>query len=728
MSFLSALRDSVIGKQRALPTATAQSGFAASFMASYSGGGADTFNLLEAYNTSPAFRRVISLISGNLAATRWYLVRARDMKRAGKALPLYIRTATSRNTRTKSLAEGEAITEHPFLSFLSLGSPLLAGPAAQKLSYAYWDVKGEYAWLLVPGATDNAPPIGYLPIPPHWLDAYPTGPDSIVKINFRGTKVLVPGSALFWRTDPRLIDPYGRGSGMGEALADELDTDEYAAQLMRTILANKGFHDVIVGINTSDRSAIIDAEARYNANHRGPSQAGRALFLGSDKVSVTNVTQSMSELRLLELREFEIKLCGRVFGIPPEMLGESGDRSRASAVQAAITYATNVLVPRLEGQRLDMQTRLLPLFDSRGEYLLEYEDPTPDDVDARAALMEKKPDAYTLNEWRAIAGHRATEWGEVRTVPYGVIETNGAAPPMLPPAPVAVEQKALVDEVLERSLSVEDPLRLLLGAPAFIRKGVSKADVAKLIQKVQAQELADLLVPEWTKQMQAIAKKELKGLGVEGRFDLVNPHILDDMAAFAGDRCSLVTATTQDALKAQLLAGIGEGEGIDAIRRRVESVFGDLASYRAENIARTETMLSSNRSNLFCWEESGLDLQKQWIATRDARVRASHLALDRKAIKLSASWEFDSRLAPFIAATAKSPGDTNAAAHSCNCRCTHVAYDPQHGKALSYDDGTMLWKAWNESLSDWQSTAINLIQTFARQTEDAVVDALQAFA
>ena len=71
----------------------------------------------------------------------------------------------------------------------------------------------------------------------------------------------------------------------------------------------------------------------------------------------------------------------------------------------------------------------------------------------------------------------------------------------------------------------------------------------------------------------------------------------------AGD----INATTLDALRNELALGFTAGESIQQISKRLEGYFTEKAKYRAEMIARTETIAASNEGALHRYELEGID-------------------------------------------------------------------------------------------------------------------------
>lgn len=108
------------------------------------------------------------------------------------------------------------------------------------------------------------------------------------------------------------------------------------------------------------------------------------------------------------------------------------------------------------------------------------------------------------------------------------------------------------------------------------------------------------------------------------------------------------------------------------IDRMVDRYREQMLTYRAENIARTETLRAVSQARQEALEQTleqaGVEaeaVRRRWVATKDARTRDSHAAMDGQEVGMDE---------PFITPSGVPimwPGDPNApASESINCRCT----------------------------------------------------------
>jgi len=126
-----------------------------------------------------------------------------------------------------------------------------------------------------------------------------------------------------------------------------------------------------------------------------------------------------------------------------------------------------------------------------------------------------------------------------------------------------------------------------------------------------------------------------------------------------------VNTTTRERIKEAIKEGLKEEEGIDQIAKRIEEVFTQRTKADTIRIARTEVLSASNEATLEAYDQSGIVERKEWLATRDARTRDTHLAVDGEVRELHE--KFSNGL--------MYPGDPAGDAEEVvNCRCTLIPH------------------------------------------------------
>jgi SPP1 gp7 family putative phage head morphogenesis protein len=125
-----------------------------------------------------------------------------------------------------------------------------------------------------------------------------------------------------------------------------------------------------------------------------------------------------------------------------------------------------------------------------------------------------------------------------------------------------------------------------------------------------------------------------------------------------------VGKTITNQIDNQIALGVEAGEGVDAIAKRIKSVF-NVATSRAKTIARTEVVGASNFSRWASMEAEGLK-KKMWLTALDEKVRDTHKNMHGKIIKVGQKWVVGGSKLRY-------PGDyMGAPAEIINCRCIEV--------------------------------------------------------
>ena len=357
----------------------------------------------QIFNTSPWLRAALGRISYDVAATDWRLFRPKG----GRRRSVQRAYGTERKRLIAKMAaesEMEEVTEHPLLDLLHDYNPNMTGLQARQLGQVHLDSVGE-SFLMMERNRLGMP--GQLwPIPPSWVKSTPTPSKPFFEMRFKGWEGKVPKTEVIWACHPDPANPYGRGTGIARALADEIEADEYAAKMMKSEFFNKARPDLIV--SPKGDQSMGDADARrleedWNRSNRGFWRSFRAYFV-KRAVDVQTLNTSFQSLQFLELREYERNTCLQVFGVSPEIIGIiSSGSARATITEARIIYTQNVIIPRLELSRAVLQERLLPEYDDKS-LIADYVSPTVMDVDTQLEMAKAAPGGLTVDEWRESMG------------------------------------------------------------------------------------------------------------------------------------------------------------------------------------------------------------------------------------------------------------------------------------------------------------------------------------
>jgi len=166
------------------------------------------------------------------------------------------------------------------------------------------------------------------------------------------------------------------------------------------------------------------------------------------------------------------------------------------------------------------------------------------------------------------------------------------------------QRKAVIDELNE----VEDGNRSLAKRdidPIYKQLALIMSDDQWDIN------LQDALMPLYTKLM----KEQIKDAWAQ----LPNfkpPKDVPAVSEFVKQRARKIAVDINDESQKQILLtlaeGIDKGESRNELRARVENIFGDMSSKRADRIARTESVRAASQADIYGWDDSDIVTSKEW--------------------------------------------------------------------------------------------------------------------
>lgn len=372
---------------------------------------------LRSYSKSPWLRAITSKVAHAVAVTPWRAYRVTTKAKrteTGKVIGLKaIHRASDFRTRSRLIksmvrrGELQEIDESPILDLLHNPNPWLTGLQTFRLVQTYLDLTGE-AFLLKQRATPNGPPISLWPVPPTWVINTPTETAQKYRISFRGWQGEIPDTEILWLADANPLNPYGRGTGIANALGDELDTDEFAGKYTRSFFFNNASPSILVWPKGTDSASSGDIKAmkqRWLSEHQGFFKAYRPFF-SSREIDVKVISSTLNEMQITQLRSFERDMCLQTFGMPPEIFGVLENSNRATIDAADYLMSKYATDPRLEFLRSILQMRLVPEFKDEG-IVLDYDSPIAADNEFALKVMTAYPHGFQVDEFRELAGREA---------------------------------------------------------------------------------------------------------------------------------------------------------------------------------------------------------------------------------------------------------------------------------------------------------------------------------
>lgn len=153
-----------------------------------------------------------------------------------------------------------------------------------------------------------------------------------------------------------------------------------------------------------------------------------------------------------------------------------------------------------------------------------------------------------------------------------------------------------------------------------------------------------------------------------------------------GNKIRGITATTGRQILQAITAGEKDGEGVDAIAKRiVDKTSGAIGRSRAATIARTETHAAASYATHTATKELDLPAQKKrWVSVSDGRTRDHHRSANGQEVGIDEKFVIRYRGTEILM---EYPHDgSGGAANNVNCRCLAIYFTDEDALFDSFDD------------------------------------------
>ncbi len=474
-----------------------------------------------------------------------------------------------------------------------------------------------------------------------------------------------------------------------------------------------------------------DLKEWVDTEYMGVDNVGRPLLLegGMDWMQIAMTPEEASWLAGSEASTRKI---AHVLNWPSILLGDSSDRTYSNYQEARKAGILDAVLPFLDMVRNKLNTRLVPRFgdDLLLTYITDDIEELQEDRDKLWARLDASVE-LTFDEKRIAKGYPELEGGHgnVLALPFSV---QLVAPDQLnapPPEPIEAEVVAVEDDPEQLDgKQVRPRQQLALSMPKAgkawglgsydaktewwksmeaqreriaekVEKDIARRFTAEARAVVDAMERAstpvaatiaaeralDAQQAEWVSMLrgtylsvaEVFAKRVLDALTKGVAPSLTNAQQADDLwqryaKEWLGNNLATnvanISDTTRVQLRSVLTEGIANGDSISELADRVKEVAEQMSSYRSKLIARNESLKASNLGQWAGAKSTGLPIKREWVATRDARVRGGHADADTQTVGVDESYTVDGESMMF-------PGDDSLGASPGNiiqCRCTEV--------------------------------------------------------
>lgn len=434
----------------------------------------------------------------------------------------------------------------------------------------------------------------------------------------------------------------------------------------------------------------------WENSYQGAGKAFRTVLLEGG-LTLEPPQVNHQDMQYLEGRKWNRDEILGIFRVPKTVLGIVEDVNFASAKASNYIFALRNIKPKMQKIIDKLNNSYLPLF---GEVGLEFgfKNPVPEDVEEQTKLFQVGLTNGFLshNDVRRVLGLSEIQNGDQYYFPFNLqpfssgvekkstpgINTKELLNKSIEDIATILQKENQVKEktsdefekigqqkwdIQQKDLEKWELIYLQTTEKLFadqlkritmeLKKQLGKSFEEKISKKQQMpdvfdeeeelQTTIDLFKPLFGVLTEEQGKEALIALGLNpADFTIENPKIAqiiaENLQSFAGG----ITETTATEIRAQVIAGVEQGEGAVKIGRRLSDSFG-FSKSRAEMIARTEVNRGANISEREAWKMSGVVKEKTWWTAEDERVEPNCAGLHGKTFPLDYVYDFGSTEPPY---------------------------------------------------------------------------------
>jgi len=546
--------------------------------------------------------------------------------------------------------EWEVKEDHPLARLLANPNPEMSVDEFTRANAMYENIAGNMFWEKERSAATRV------------VGLWPMRPDRVGIISVKskpGQRVKQRITGYTWRSGADVVQlpfndvihfkyPNPRDDLFGlpplAAAAREGDTDNKATDYVRSFFENaavpKGLLRVVGLTDEAEqrrvREALIETYTGTGGWHKP-----LVLSEGSEWIELA---ESFKDMDFPNLRKItETRLC-MVFDVPPIIIGSYAGLDKATYAnygEARQSYTQETVIPMYRRRDTVLNRTLAPEFGANVRIR--------SDTSKLAALVEDVTEVWsrakealavggiTVNDFRREVGLEEVEGGDVFLRPMTTIEvTPGQAPEL----PGAKQYKSSKEEHWHKMVDVTatawEPLFRKAARERFLEEKDELVKILKKEGKASKQAapyhkflesgIAYLLVSKdgWRQEflplfeglLGAQMENVLAAYGIA--WDIQRPEVQQWIDNYSIKFAASIGNTSEEAIRGIIAQAQAEGWSVTKTRDAIMETWDGFSKTRADMIARTETMRSSNYGTREAWKEAGVE-RVSWYTHFDGR-------------------------------------------------------------------------------------------------------------
>lgn len=521
---------------------------------------------------------------------------------------------------------GEPYEQHPLLKLYENPNPRQTATDFVHMYAMLMEIYGETFWYKVRGEQTGKLKELYLLNPAQIELVVNKGElTGYILHKSNGDQVPFDVDEIFHDKRPNPFNEW-RGMSVMERASVYIDTEITTSVFTLNYMRNNASPSGIVTLPQMSGENFKKFTAQWREGYEGPQNAGKTAFIRGGEATFQAVGATLKDVDQEITRKMAKDDVLMMLEVPKELLGMTNDSGFGRSTIEAFSYifSKEKIEPMMK--RLDRiyQTFLNEVSTSKDlATKVTHESPIPEDKEFLLQKQEKGTNSWmTVNEARAIDGLPPIDGGDVIVpkTPQVQQPTKSAKKVVLKKEPTKAELAKQLSDKQEQFRSelvatndiyatkmhstisnfADEQLKYVVGEINASSKAYEQwlPDV-----KTQSEELAALLTPVVIDLMEA--QSEGVANFVTGELLVITPEIEREVQANILKISGVYNTDTVLALQNTLTEGQKAGESLAKLKKRVESVYGDAKGYRAERIARSESLRASNSTAELVYKQNG---------------------------------------------------------------------------------------------------------------------------
>ena len=545
----------------------------------------------------------------------------------GQSLSMYMPKVEKR--------DGTYYENHPLTALYKKPNPNQRGTDFIHLWAMLYEIYGETFWYLAKGETTQRVKEIYL-LNPAQVEIVLDGEGEVSGYKLHknnGEIVPLELEEIIHDKRPNPFNPH-RGLSVLERAAVYVDTEINTANFTLNYIKNNASPSGIVTLSEDmDRDTFKQFAQQWREGYEGPQNAGKTAFIRGSQADFVSVGATLKDIDQKITREMAKDDVLMMFDVPKPLLGATDDKGfgRGNIETLKYIFAENKIDPMMN--RLDyIYEQISEGFRGEGSIKVCHDSPIPEDKEFDLKKAQTGVNVWlTVNEVRAMQGLEPIEGGDELKAPSNTIELSAKKKtykviPKQKEIKKTLEdnpeefRKSLIDtnKEYERKLKdaisdfADDQKKVVIGNI----KATSKSYEDWLFNiKEDSEKLAEILLPLILGLVAAQSKDVTNW--ISGEEVVMTPVMEAVFKARVFDIAGVTNAETATRLAQTLAEGQANHESLAKLKKRVVAEYDDLQGYRAERIARTESLKASNLTAKEIYRQNGYT-QVKWFTNPDA--------------------------------------------------------------------------------------------------------------